>query len=98
LEIINRKENALLNRVEIEFTLNHDSEPTPSLSEMISLVLKLEPGSKKELVYIKNVNTRFGMPQTSGLALIYASEESTSTEPDYIKTRHKVPEESTGGN
>ncbi|MGY8691825.1 MAG: hypothetical protein ACKVHF_02560, partial [Candidatus Poseidoniales archaeon] len=65
MEIINRKENALLNRVEIEFTLNHDSEPTPSLSEMISLVLKLEPGSKKELVYIKNVNTRFGMPQTS---------------------------------
>jgi ribosomal protein S24E len=38
------------------------------------------------------------MPQTSGLALIYASEESTSIEPDYIKTRHKVPEESAGGN
>ena len=52
----------------------------------------------EELVFIKNVNTRFGMPQTSGLALIYASEESTSIEPDYIKTRHKVPEESTGGN
>lgn len=99
MEIIDRKDNSLLNRVEIKFTLNHDSEPTPSLTEMINMVLKLEPGSKRELIYIKNVNTRFGMPQTSGLALIYSSMEDASIEPEYIKSRHKVSEEeSKGGN
>ncbi len=92
MEIINRKENPLLNRVEIQFTLNHENSPTPSLAEMINSVVKLEPGCKKELIYIKNVNTRFGMPKTTGLALIYSSEKDTSIEPEYVKNRHKVTE------
>tara|TARA_B100001142_G_scaffold83552_1_gene84651 strand:+ start:11960 stop:12259 length:300 start_codon:yes stop_codon:yes gene_type:complete len=97
LEIIKRKENHLLNRVEINFTLNHADAPTPSLSEMIDMVMKLEPGSKRELIFIKNVNTRFGMPRTTGLALIYDSENDASLEPDFIKSRHKIIEESDGG-
>jgi small subunit ribosomal protein S24e len=94
LEIIERKENALLGRVEITFTLNHANAPTPSLSKMIDMVMKLEPGSKKDLIYIKNVNTRFGMPKTNGLALIYQSEDVADLEPDYIKSRHDIPEAS----
>ncbi len=47
MEIIERKENTLLGRVEITFTLNHANAPTPSLSKMIEMVMKLEPGSKK---------------------------------------------------
>jgi len=94
LEIIERKENTLLSRVEIAFSLNHANAPTPSLSEMIGMVMKLEPGSKKDLIYIKNVNTRFGMARTNGLALIYESEDDASLEPNYIKSRHKMPEES----
>jgi len=94
LEIIERKENTLLGRVEITFTLNHLNAPTPSLSKMIEMVMKLEPGSKKDLIYIKNVNTRFGMARTNGLALIYESEEGANLEPDYIKSRHEIPEES----
>ena len=96
MEIIERKENALLGRVEITFTLNHSNAPTPSLSKMIEMVMKLEPGSKKDLIYIKNVNTRFGMARTNGLALIYESEDYANLEPDYIKIRHEIPEESSG--
>lgn len=83
--------------MEINFTLNHADAPTPSLSEMIDMVMKLEPGSKRELIFIKNVNTRFGMPRTTGLALIYDSENDASLEPDFIKSRHKIIEESDGG-
>ena len=97
MEIVERKENPLLSRVEIQFTLNHKSSPPPSLVDMIGGIMKLEPGSKKELIFIKNVNTRFGMPQTTGLALIYASEEDANLEPDYIKSRHKMDDESKGG-
>ena len=93
LEILNRKENPLLDRVELTFQWNHPNEPTPSLSQMIIAATKAEPGAKKELVFVKNVNTRFGMSRTSGLALVYGSENSASIEPEYVLERHKSVED-----
>ncbi len=89
MQIIDRKENPLLGRVELTFEWNHANLPTPTLSEMITAAAKAEPGSKKELVFVKNVNTRFGMPLTTGIALIYDSEESASLEPKFIVERHE---------
>jgi len=89
MEIIERKENPVLDRVELTFQWNHSGEATPSLSQMVDAAAKAEPGANKKLVFVKNVNTRFGMSRTSGLALIYGAEESTSIEPDYVIERHK---------
>ena len=89
MQIIDRKENPLLGRVELTFEWNHANLPTPTLSEMIAAAAKAEPGSKKELVFVKNVNTRYGMPLTTGIALIYDSEESASLEPKFIVERHE---------
>jgi small subunit ribosomal protein S24e len=89
MQIIDRKENPLLGRVELTFEWNHANLPTPTLSEMITAAAKAEPGSKKELVFVKNVNTRYGMPLTTGIALIYDSEESASLEPNFIVKRHE---------
>jgi len=89
MEIIERKENPLLGRVELTFEWNHANLPTPTLSEMVTAAAKAEPGSKKELVFVKNVNTRYGMPLTTGIALIYDSEESASLEPKFIFDRHE---------
>ena len=89
MEIIERKENPVLDRVELTFQWNHSGEATPSLSQMVDAAAKAEPGSDKKLVYVKNVNTRFGMSRTSGLALIYGAAESASIEPDYVIERHK---------
>ncbi len=58
MEIIERKENPLLNRVEISFRWNHSKEATPKLSDIVAAAAKAEPGSKKELTFVKNVNTR----------------------------------------
>tara|TARA_B100000686_G_scaffold307098_1_gene347083 strand:+ start:276 stop:635 length:360 start_codon:yes stop_codon:yes gene_type:complete len=88
MEIIERKENPVLDRVELTFQWNHSGESTPSLSEMVDAAAKAEPGADKKLVYVKNVNTRFGMSRTSGLALIYGAAESASIEPDYVIERH----------
>ena len=99
MQIIERKENPLLGRVELTFEWNHAKLPTPTLSEMITAAAKAEPGSKKELIFIKNVNTRYGRPLTTGTALIYDSEESASLEPKFIVDRHektRAPKE-TGG-
>ena len=89
MEIIERKENPVHDRVELTFQWNHSGESTPSLSEMVDAAAKAEPGADKKLVYVKNVNTRFGMSRTSGLALIYGAAESASIEPDYVIERHK---------
>ena len=89
MEIIERKENPVLDRVELTFQWNHSGEATPSLSLMVDAAAKAEPGADKKLVFVKNVNTRFGMSRTSGMALIYGAAEAASIEPDYVIERHK---------
>ncbi len=93
MEIVERKENLVLDRVELIFQWNHARESTPSLSQMVEAAAKAEPGADKKLVFVKNVNTRFGMSRTSGLALVYGSVESASIEPNYVVERHKSQNE-----
>ena len=90
MEIINRKENPALDRVELKFQWNHSNEATPSLSQMVEAAAKAEPGADRNLVVVKNVNTRFGMSRTTGTALIYGSAESKSIEPEYVIERHST--------
>ena len=94
MEVTERKENPLLDRVEIRFVWNHANSPTPSLADMRSAAAKAEPGAKEELVFVKEVSTRFGMPQTTGIALVYGSAESAEFEHEYLKARHSPDKES----
>tara|TARA_A100001234_G_scaffold199706_1_gene191212 strand:- start:282 stop:614 length:333 start_codon:yes stop_codon:yes gene_type:complete len=88
MEIIDRKENPLLNRVEIEFRWNHEGSPTPSRVEMLNGIASIEPGANRDLIVIKNVKTRFGMGSTTGLGLVYADQESMKVEPNYMHERY----------
>ena len=87
MEIINRKENPLLNRIEIEFRWDHDGIPTPSRSDMLNTLASIEPGSSRDLIVIKDVVTRFGMASTTGFGLIYESADAMAVEPEYIHKR-----------
>jgi len=87
MEIIDRKENPLLNRVEIEFRWNHEGKATPSRVDMLNGIASIEPGSNRDLIVIKNVNTRFGQSSTTGLGIVYADAESMKVEPDYMHAR-----------
>jgi len=87
MESKDRKENSLLNRIEIEFSWNHEGKATPSRAEMLDMVASMEPGSNKDLIVIKHVNTRFGVGITTGSAFIYADEESIKVEPEYVHNR-----------
>lgn len=88
MEIIDRKENPLLNRVEIEFRWNHEGSPTPSRVEMLNGIASIEPGANRDLIVIKNVKTRFGMGSTTGLGLVYSDKESMKVEPSYMHERY----------
>jgi len=89
MEIVDRKENKLLNRVEIEFSWRHSGKSTPSRKEVMDLVKTLEPKSNSEFIVVKNCKTRFGQPLTTGMAYIYGDAESMKVEPDYIHKRHE---------
>jgi len=88
MEIIDRKENPLLNRVEIEFRWNHDGKPTPSRVDLLNGVAAIEPGSNRDLIVVKAVNTRFGAGTTTGLGLVYSDAKSMKVEPDYMHARY----------
>jgi small subunit ribosomal protein S24e len=95
MQIIERKENPLLGRVELTFEWNHVNMPTPTLSEMVTSAAKAEPGANRELVFGKNVSTRYGRPFTTGLALVYDSADSAAFEPKFVQDRHQKTRAST---
>ena len=43
MEILERKDNPLLNRVEIKFVWNHPGEGTPTRKDMVIAAAKSEP-------------------------------------------------------
>ena len=88
MEIIERKENILLDRVEIHFSWRHEGRSTPSRDELLAMVKTLEPSSDKGNIIVKDVNTRFGQPTTTGVAHVYGNKDSMSVEPKYILERH----------
>ncbi len=89
MEIKERTENKVLNRVEISFSWKHDKKATPSRKEVMDLVKTLEPGSNPDWIVVKDCITRFGQPLTTGLAYIYGSAEAMAVEPEYIHKRHE---------
>jgi ribosomal protein S24E len=94
MEILDRKENSLLDRVEISFKLRHVGNATPSRDELLNMAKTMEPGASKECIIIKDVNTRFGQPLTTGVAHIYGKKTSMIVEPKYMLERHGIETES----
>ena len=89
MNIDNRIENEILERVELHFTVDHPKGPTPSLQELIDMVNRMEPGSVKSQTYIMKVNSRFGRSSTTGVAHVYSnSDAAENTVPTYVKDRH----------
>ena len=93
MEIIDRKENPILNRVEISWQWRHIGSATPTRNEIIDAVLKMEPGATKDLVLVKSVSTRFGQPLTTGNAFVYGDRTDLEKEPNSILARHDGMEE-----
>ena len=88
MEIIERIENPLLERVEIAFRWSHQKECTPSLQQMVAAVMKAEPGSVRERIFVQSIETRFGQTSTTGTAYVYGSDEAASKEAGYLIERH----------
>lgn len=75
LKIVSAKENLVLARKDIVFSLRHDGESTPSRVQVRQL-LASEIGSKTENVVIDHMATEYGLGKTRGEARAYKSADA----------------------
>ena len=97
MEILERKENNLLGRVELSFRWRHAGKSTPSRDDLLNMIKSLEPGARKDCIIVKDVDTRYGQPLTTGKAHVYGEKSSMSVEPKYMLERHGIELESLKG-
>jgi small subunit ribosomal protein S24e len=91
-EIVSRKENPLLKRVEIQFKVVHHGEGTPQRDTIKEEIAKLAKAPKDRVV-IDHLNSQFGAPHTLGYAKVYDSkEDALEFERKHILGRNKLIE------
>jgi small subunit ribosomal protein S24e len=73
IQIVNEKNNPVLNRREIVFKIIHD-EATPSRKSVVEKLAATQ-NSKMGLVFVDKLKTEFGKRETIGYAKIYETAE-----------------------
>jgi small subunit ribosomal protein S24e len=92
IEIESKKNNPLLNRTEVYFTVKHEGEGTPN-REIIRSELADKLNTKKDNIVLNTIHSGFGNQQITGYAKIYSSlTKIKEIEPDYILKRNKLIE------
>src|SRR5437867_12089764 len=92
LEVLQKKENPLLKRVEVTFKAIHKAEPTPTRDALRAFLAK-ELNATKDIVVIDSQASTFGRYETHGYAKVYKSkEEALSVERKHILVRNKLIE------
>jgi small subunit ribosomal protein S24e len=92
VKIISKKENPLLKRKEVKFTVVHTQGKTPARLDLKqSLASELQVSDK--LVFIKRMKTMTGTNIATGEANAYETESQAKLiEPAYIMKRNSPPE------
>ncbi len=92
LEVLQKKENTLLKRVEVRFKAIHKGEPTPTRDSLRAFLAR-ELNATKDVVVIDRQASSFGKYETLGYAKIYKTkEEAASVERKHILVRNRLAE------
>src|SRR5712691_8507565 len=92
LEVLQRKENPLLKRVEVMFKATHKAEATPTRDALRAFLAK-ELKATKDIVVIDSQASTFGRYETVGAAKVYKTkEEALAVERKHILVRNKLIE------
>lgn len=93
IEIISKKENPLVGRLEVNFKVSHPKEITPGRKEVrdeMATLLKV----KKDTIVIDNMKPEFGKPETIGYAKVYKSkDDALQMETNAVLKRNALLEE-----
>lgn len=87
IEILQMKDNKLLNRKELLLNLTHPKDATPKKDDIANKLATLHQASAKNIV-VYNLTGRFGSHATKAMAKIYPSFQQLETvERTFIVTR-----------
>ena len=97
VEIIEKKENPLLERTEVTFRVAHEGEKTPQ-RQSVRDKIAAATGAKTDAVIITRMRSRYGLSVTEGFAKVYKSVETAKkTEVPHLLKRHGLYEEKVKG-
>jgi ribosomal protein S24E len=92
VQVLERRENPLLQRVEVTFKVVHKAEPTPgrdALRAELARALK----ATKDIVIVDGAASTFGRYETHGYAKVYKTkEQALSVERRHLLVRNKLVE------
>ena len=92
IEIVEKKDNPLFQRVEIKFRADHSGEPTPKRLD-VRAKLAVQLGVPEELVLIEKLASTYGKQVASGIARAYRSKDQLEeVEPKYLLRRGMLKE------
>ncbi len=93
IEIITKKENLLIGRVEVDFKISHPKEITPKRKDVRDEIAKLLEVQKDRIV-VDRMNSEFGKPETLGYAKVYKSKgDALQIETKAVLKRNNLFEE-----
>ncbi len=88
IELLDRRENKLLKRLELMLKVFHPGMPTPSRKDVKALVAA-NLGVPEERVIVDYVKTQFGADYSKAYVKVYDSvEDAKRIEPDYVLRRN----------
>ena len=92
VQIDSKKNNQLLNRTEVYFTVKHLGEKTPN-REIVRNELAEKLNAKKENIVVDYIRPGFGTNETAGYAKVYSSlQKVKELEETHILIRNKLIE------
>lgn len=95
IEILEEKENPLLERREIRFKAVYDGE-TPS-RKMVKGKLTAVLNADEKLTILDNIESEYGKTVANGYVKIYANQEAMKVEPKYKLEKNTFEEEADAG-
>ena len=93
IEIISKKDNLLIGRLEVDFKISHPKEITPKRKDVRDEIAKLLEVQKDRIV-VDRMNSEFGKPETLGYAKVYKSKgDALQIETKAVLKRNNLFEE-----
>jgi small subunit ribosomal protein S24e len=91
-QIENKKENKLLERTEVNFSVEHSGESTPTRDTIRSTIASAM-SVQKERIIIDQMESEYGIGLTKGYAKVYDSPEAlTKSERYHLLVRNNLAE------
>ena len=90
MEITQKRENPLLKRTEVHFTINHAGEATPSKGVVVDAIAE-QLKAPRDTIVLDSVESVFGNGKSNGYVKVYESKDAAlKYESEYLLKRNGI--------